>query len=531
MEKRLLRSSSAKKTFLNKKRSSPENSTLNIYSSKTSKKEPNPKINSLNNPFNSIIFLLDKGEFFKKENKESKSNNLSYNIFIQKNQDNEIFFYQYAKYNINDINDKIFCFRCCDKKCSGIININYKKSIENFKVILPHNISYEKHSYILYPTYGYQIYLDLFDQNKEMNNLQLVFNTGDNNLNLNENNFFKDKKELINALKNIDFTKYEKEPINISSNIDIEDLSENNNVSGNDKEESNNEEEKNDNDNDISGSNNASSINNKPKSKSLGRKKRKKSALINIKRKKNGNINNNNLRRIKKRKKMKQIPVAITKEKETKENKPSNKMQTRSKSRIEEIKIENIEEEKHNSIEEEDNSNNSNSNNTNKTSSKKSEKESSSERNIFTFFNSRKNPSLSYGREVYYKKLRKVEKLKESRIKWNEYIENKFGKNVSLGTFINFNRKEQVYFRYRPLFITDSETRQIKYCCLENGCEGRIIFDLKMEVIEETAKHNIGNNTHLFSSHPKNFEIKKFFDDNKNIDKLCLLREFHGDED
>ena len=138
---------------------------------------------------------------------------------------------------------------------------------------------------------------------------------------------------------------------------------------------------------------------------------------------------------------------------------------------------------------------------------------------------------MSYGREIYYKRLKKIDKLKEGRIKWNEYIENKFGQNVSLGTFINYDRNENVYYRYRPLFLTDCETRLIKYCCLESGCEGRMMFNLKHETFEETAKHNIGKISHTFSSHPKNYEIQKFLEENKEIDKLCLLRDYRGNED
>ena len=234
MDQNSHQSISTQKIYLNRKRLNPDSTSKDTTTNKSTIKESKKNIISSKenniNSFNAIIYLLDNGDFFKKENKESKQNNLSFGCFIQKNQKDEIFFYQYAKYNINDTHDKKFCFRCCDQKCTGIININYAKNIENFNMILPHNIPNERHSYILYPTYGYQIYLDLFNQNKILNNLQLIFNQEKSKLNiLNQNHFFKNKNILDETLKNIDISKIDKEPINISSNNDLEDINENSN--------------------------------------------------------------------------------------------------------------------------------------------------------------------------------------------------------------------------------------------------------------------------------------------------------------
>ena len=260
MDQNSHKSLSTQKIFLNKKRMTPESSTKDTASNKStvkeSKKNSISSRQNINNTYNAIIYLLDKGDFFKKENKESKENNLSYGCFIQKTQKDEIFFYQYAKYNINDTHDKKFCFRCCDQKCTGIININYTKNIENFNIILPHNIPNERHSYILYPTYGYQIYLDLFKQNKILSNLQLIFNPDQKRLNIiNPNHFFKNTKTLDETLKKIDISKLEKEPINISSNNDLDETNEINEISNeenieqtNSNENSNENKEKEEND-------------------------------------------------------------------------------------------------------------------------------------------------------------------------------------------------------------------------------------------------------------------------------------------
>ena len=97
MEQNSHKSLSTQKIFLNKKRLNPDGTPKESVSNKSTVKESKKNIispkESSNDSFNAIIYLLDKGDFFKKENKESKENNLSYGCFIQKNQKNEIFFY------------------------------------------------------------------------------------------------------------------------------------------------------------------------------------------------------------------------------------------------------------------------------------------------------------------------------------------------------------------------------------------------------------------------------------------------------
>ena len=119
-------------------------------------------------------------------------------------------------------------------------------------MILPHNIPNERHSYILYPTYGYQTYIDLFKQNKILNNLQLIFNEEKNRLNIiNQKHFFKNKKIIDENLKNIDLSKIDKEPINISSNNDLEDNNENSNEENNETSNENTNENNEKDDNEI----------------------------------------------------------------------------------------------------------------------------------------------------------------------------------------------------------------------------------------------------------------------------------------
>lgn len=148
---------------------SGKNSTLNKRNNFYSKN----KIVNYNYPF---IYILDEGIFFKKENKESIENHLPYYCFIEKNIKNEIYFYQYGRYNIDDIKDKIFCFRCNDLKCKAIICLNYKEKNDRDKlnIIFEHSIPYKKHSYIMYPTYGYQIYLDIMREKSSLKYIQLV---------------------------------------------------------------------------------------------------------------------------------------------------------------------------------------------------------------------------------------------------------------------------------------------------------------------------------------------------------------------
>ena len=115
-----------------------------------------------------IIYIIDKGKFFKKENKESNDNNIEYSCFIEKNND-EIYFYQYVKYNIDDIEDNNYCYRCNDLNCNGLISIKYKEKEIDYEIINDHSLKNKKHSYIMYPTYGYQIYLDFI---KEYNDIK-----------------------------------------------------------------------------------------------------------------------------------------------------------------------------------------------------------------------------------------------------------------------------------------------------------------------------------------------------------------------
>jgi hypothetical protein len=79
------------------------------------------------------IFIYDKGNFFEKENQESINNKILYKCFIEKNEKNEIYFYQYVRYNIDDKKDRIFCYKCNDKKCNGLITLNYNKKYNNEK--------------------------------------------------------------------------------------------------------------------------------------------------------------------------------------------------------------------------------------------------------------------------------------------------------------------------------------------------------------------------------------------------------------
>ena len=55
--------------------------------------------------------------------------------------------------------------------------LNYKKNNENYekyKIIEAHSIFYEKHEYIKYPTYGYQILIDDMNKYDILNSIQLV---------------------------------------------------------------------------------------------------------------------------------------------------------------------------------------------------------------------------------------------------------------------------------------------------------------------------------------------------------------------
>ena len=547
METRSNKSLSIKSSYLNRKRSSPEKESINISSiNKSSKKNGFLRAGG-------ILYLLDKSIFFKKENKESVKNNLLYGCFIQKDENEEIYFYKYAKYNIDDIDNKLFCFKCCDEKCNGIINVNYSKNIENLKIIYPHNISNKKHSYILYPTYGYQIYIDLFKQNKNLNYLQLV-----NNI-INNKNFYKDINILNETLKNNDIYNSEKDTINISSNIDLDDNNDSNshendlNNNNTTTENKSNFEEKNDK------SVNSNNVKNVRKARLNNRKKRKKSRKkIKIKRKY-------------KKRMIKKIAVNINNKRKINNGKDKNKDSDNNNinNEEEEIKIENTEEDEQegkqnsedeeNSVENSISDNNNDENNTNinnqlnksdqsikninidlinnkiqkinnkNNNNKNNDNSTNNNTKIYAFFRSRKNQNLSYGKEVYYHKLRKTEKIKPDREKWNDYIEHKFGENVSIGTLIIFNRKLKTFYRYRPLFVTNSDTRQLKYCCLESGCEGRILFDLRREIIEETAKHSLGEKSHIFSTHPKNYELQKYFEENQYVNFICVLREYKGE--
>ena len=157
---------------------------------------------------------------------------------------------------------------------------------------------------------------------------------------------------------------------------------------------------------------------------------------------------------------------------------------------------------------------------------------SSEDKNIFEFFNSRRNKHLAYGKEVYYKKVRNDSNLSENRKKWNQYIAQKYGENISFGTVYSIKRdeKENIFYRYRPIYCLDHKNKILRYCCLEGGCEGKVLFDLKLEQFEETNEHNLSNKSHILSNHPKNYEIMKYFHENTHINDILILREYQGSE-
>ena len=117
----------------------------------------------------------------------------------------------------------------------------------------------------------------------------------------------------------------------------------------------------------------------------------------------------------------------------------------------------------------------------------------------------------------------------ENRKKWNHYIEQKYGKNVNFTT-IFYKNKDNIIFRYRPLFFNNYTTKILKFSCLEEGCEGKGIFDLKSEQFEETNKHSLKNNPHELSCHPKNYEICDYFVKHPESNTIQILREYQNNE-
>ena len=471
------------KSYLNKKRSTPDNlkeeeneyskeSTTKLsrnenkeknkenhhhsFSSDSSKQSrnitinlrgnscPKPEVNiSGNSPI--IYYVVEKKNYFKKENQESHENNLEYSCFIEKNKNNEIYFYQYIKYNIDDNDDNIFCYRCCDINCNGLITLNYsdKNNKEKIDLISEHTISNKAHSYIKYPTYGYQIYIDFLKENNLIKCIQLLNNE------IKNENCYKNLNSLINELK--------RNKKNVVNNIKCIKAKSDNSTVPNENEDKNKESEI---------------------EESQTEKETKNNNEIE-------NDDENNSRKS-----------------ENNSDSPKNMEESES------IR---------------DNLNDSSQNRNNI---------SSEDKNIFSFFNSRRNKHLAYGKEVYYKKVRNDCNLSENRIKWNEYIEQKYGENISFGTVYSIKRDEKanIFYRYRPIYCLDHKNKILRYCCLEGGCEGKVLFDLKLEKFEETNEHNLSIKSHVLSNHPKSYEIMQFFHENTEINDILILREYQGPE-
>lgn len=403
------------------------NITINLRGNSCPKPEMNISDNS-----SIIYYIIDKGNYFKKENRESHENKLEYNCFIEKSKNNEIYFYHYIKYNIDDNEDNIFCYRCCDSNCRGLITLNYssKNNEEKIQSISEHTISNKAHCYIKHPTYGYQIYIDFLKKNS-IKYIQLLNNEIENEI------CYKNLNSLINELK--------MNKKNIINNIKCIHTTNDNAISPNENEESQTEKE---------------------------------------------TRNNNKI-----------------------ENDDEN--DSRKKSENDSVSQKNMEERE--SLNESSQIRNNNS---------------SKDKNIFEFFNSRKNNHLAYGKEVYYKKLRNDCNPSENRKKWNQYIIQKYGENISIGTAYSIKRdeKENIFYRYRPFFCLDHKKKNLKYCCLEVGCEGKVLFDLKLEKFEVTNEHNLPNKSHILSNHPKHYEIMQFFHENTEINDILILREYQGSE-
>ena len=168
----------SKNIFLNKKHKNKETKKKldNIKDQNTNILKNKKNSNNIKSANLSFVYIIDDGKFFKNEIKESLVNSIKYYCYIQRNSNKEIYFYHFIKYNIN-IEDNIYYFSCNDLKCHGLISLNYDENNDNYEkndIIQPHTISYEKHEYIKYPTYGYKIYMDAMIKYDILNNIQLV---------------------------------------------------------------------------------------------------------------------------------------------------------------------------------------------------------------------------------------------------------------------------------------------------------------------------------------------------------------------
>ena len=408
----------------------------------------------------SIIYIFDNGVYFKKENEESIRNKIEYGCFIEKNKFNEIYFYQYARYNIDDISDNIYCFKCNDKDCTGLITLNYNKNKENKDIIFEHSFSNKNHSYIQFPTYGYQIYIDAIKQNNTLNYIQLV------NAKFKNKKYYKSLNHLLKEIKLNKNRNQNKSENDIKQNIDELNTNSKNEIESHDKE---------------------------------------------------NNMNENNIDK---------------KKSEIKENKNDNEDNEKSSSENTIHRKENFVRSssckaKRSNLGIRENSESEKSNYFNKDGVRSTGKLRKKNR-IFTFMKSRRNKELLYAKEKYYCKIHKNTSYKENRIKWNEYIETKFGKNYSIGVVYKYNRNEKILFKYRPIFFADINTKKLRYSCLENGCNGKLIFDVRTEIFEETHSHSVSNQSHEMYAHPKYDEIIDKFENNSNYNYIITLREYIG---
>ena len=128
-----------------------------------------------------IITLIDVDNYFKEEDKEGNDNNISLSCHIEKVNQNEIYYYQYINLTKNneDIKSNIFYFKCCDNKCKSLSILFLNDEINGtnsniFKRIQEHDISYDRHSYVINPSKGNKFYNKIMADNYILKNLQLI---------------------------------------------------------------------------------------------------------------------------------------------------------------------------------------------------------------------------------------------------------------------------------------------------------------------------------------------------------------------
>jgi len=554
-----------------------------------------------------ITYIIDKGKYFKRENKESQENNLEYSCFICKNNNNEIYFYQYVKYNIDDIEDNNFCYRCSDPECKGLITLNYKdkknKDLQ-YNPIIEHSIPYKKHSYVMYPTYGYQTYMDIMKQNNELNNIQLV------NINNGKKGYYKELDTVINEIKknknineandlesneenirddenkeNIRDSNINKE-INqpkkgkwegkekekklghiLKKNKSREDIGGNENINSNTSDDSKENEKKNKpkSKGNIpsphkswlrSGSRRPNEYKNEIEDESKNKDERneinknikkneKKGKDIDVKNKDKNEINKNENEKIKEF-------TSINEKKENEEEKDKNernddKEEEEDKSSESSYNTDDDDDkdDEDYTIEGEKNKkkkSKGSKGNTLKSNGKKktiptftynsfinNEIDYKKKRDIYSFFESKRNSELSYGKEIYLIKCHKNSKYDLNRKRWEQYISQKYGDNTSFGPLIH-KTQDNIIYKYRPFFFNSYTSKVIKYNCLNEKCEGKAVFDLKDEKFEQKTPHTLSNDEHELSNHIKNFEICEYFSNNPNCNIIQILREYQGDK-